>query len=58
MELKSARLKLAGFATLAQPAVVDLTAGRVHTFRGTRLWGYALNSLIKQKYARYLPEPF
>lgn len=51
------RLNLGGFATLAQPAVVDLTAGRVHTFRGTRIWGYALNSLIKQKYTRYLPEP-
>ena len=35
------RLKLGGFATLAQPVVVDLTAGRVHTFRGTRIWGYA-----------------
>jgi hypothetical protein len=52
------RLKLGGFATLAQPAIVDLAAGRVHTFRGTRIWGYALNSLIRQKYTRYLPEPF
>jgi hypothetical protein len=51
------RLNLGGFATLAQPAVVDLAAGRVHTFRGTRFWGYALNSLIRKKYARYLPEP-
>jgi len=51
------RLKLAGFATMAQPAVVDLSAGRVWTFRGTRLWGYAFNSLIKQKYTRYLPDP-
>ncbi|SCL21313.1 hypothetical protein GA0074692_1144 [Micromonospora pallida] len=54
---KAYRLNLAGFAALAQPAVVDVTAGRVWTFRGTRLWGYAYNSLIKKKYATYLPEP-
>ncbi|GID93401.1 hypothetical protein ACFQFC_16460 [Amorphoplanes digitatis] len=51
------RLNLGGFATMAQPAVVDLAAGQVWTFRGTRIWGYAFNSLIKQKYTRYLPEP-
>ncbi|MFG2054534.1 hypothetical protein ACGFI9_10905 [Micromonospora sp. NPDC048930] len=51
------RLKMGGFAAFAQPAVVDLTAGKVWTFRGTRLWGYAFNSLIRQKCAMYLPAP-
>ncbi|ROO60934.1 hypothetical protein EDC02_2853 [Micromonospora sp. Llam0] len=54
---KAYRLNLNGFAVMAQPAVVDVTAGRVWTFRGTRLWGYAFNSLIKQSYEAYLPEP-
>jgi len=54
---KAYRLNLAGFAAMAQPAVVDVPAGKVWTFRGTRLWGYAYNSLIKQKYNNYLPEP-
>lgn len=54
---RSYRLNLGGFAVLAQSAVADLTAGKVWTFRGTRIWGYAFNALIKQKYARYLPEP-
>jgi len=54
---KAYRLNLGGFAVLAQPAVVDVTAGRVWTFRGTRLWGYAFNALIKQKYRSYLPDP-
>ena len=40
---------------LAQPAVVDVTADRVWTFRGVRLWGYAFNALIKKTYQRYLP---
>ncbi|NYT93922.1 hypothetical protein [Salinispora sp. H7-4] len=51
------RLNLAGFGVMAQPAVVDVRAGRVWTFRGTRIWGYAYNSLIKKKYQTYLPEP-
>jgi len=51
------RLNIAGFAVLAQPAVVDVRARKVWTFRGTRLWGYAYNSLIEQKYVNYLPEP-
>jgi hypothetical protein len=51
---KSYRLNMGGFAMLAQPAVVDVTAHEVHTFRGTRLWGYAFNSLIRQKYETYL----
>jgi hypothetical protein len=42
---------------LAQPSVVDLTAGKSHIFHGTRIWGYALNALIKQKMALYLPGP-
>lgn len=51
------RLNLGGFAVLAQPAVVDLAAGRSHIFRGTRIWGYAFNALIKKKLALYLPDP-
>jgi hypothetical protein len=52
---KSYSLGSGGFAVMAQPAVVDVTADRVWTFRGTRLWGYAFNSLIKKTYQRYLP---
>lgn len=52
---KAYRLSAGGFAVLAQPAVVDVTADRVWTFRGVRLWGYAFNSLIKKTYQRYLP---
>ncbi|MEV0902626.1 hypothetical protein [Actinoplanes sp. NPDC049802] len=51
------RLNLGGFAALAQPAVVDLAAGRSYIFRGTRIWGYAFNALIKKKLACYLPDP-
>lgn len=51
------RLNLSGFAVMAQPAVVDLAAGRSHIFRGVRIWGYAFNSLIKKKLVRYLPAP-
>jgi hypothetical protein len=51
------QLNLGGFAAMAQPALVDLSAGRSHIFRGTRLWGYAFNSLIKKKLALYLPDP-
>jgi hypothetical protein len=51
------RLNMAGFAALAQPAIVELAAGKIWTFRGTRIWGYAFNSLIRQKYSRYLPDP-
>lgn len=54
---KAYRLNLAGFATLVQPAVVEVPDGKVWTFRGTRLMGYAYNSLIKQKYNNYLPDP-
>lgn len=31
------RLGLGGFAAMVQPAVVDLTEDRVHTFRGRRV---------------------
>jgi hypothetical protein len=51
------RLNLGGFAVMAQPAVVDLAAGRSHIFRGVRIWGYAFNALIKKKLALYLPDP-
>jgi hypothetical protein len=53
---KPYRLNIAGFAALAHPVVVDTAAGSVHTFRGTRLWGFAYNGLIKKKLAAYLPE--
>ncbi|GIF49377.1 hypothetical protein Afe04nite_39160 [Asanoa ferruginea] len=51
------RLNLGGFAVMAQPAIVDLAAGRSHIFRGTRLWGYAFNALIKRTLSSYLPDP-
>jgi hypothetical protein len=51
------RLNLGGFAVMAQPAVVDLAAGKSHIFRGIRIWGYAFNALIKKKLALYLPDP-
>ena len=54
---KPYRLNLGGFAAMAQPVVVDVTSGEVHTFRGTRLWGFAYNGLIRKRIARYLPEP-
>ncbi|WP_033666350.1 hypothetical protein [Salinispora mooreana] len=54
---KAYRLKRAGFAVMTQPAIVDVKAGKVWTFRGTRVWGFAYNSLIRNKYEAYLPEP-
>ncbi|WP_146603878.1 hypothetical protein [Micromonospora deserti] len=41
----------------AATLTAHLSAGKVRTFRGTRLGGYAYDSLIKQKDAMYLPEP-
>jgi hypothetical protein len=52
---KSYSLNMGGFAVMAQPAVVDATTDQAWTFRGTRLWGYAFNALIKKTYQRYLP---
>ncbi|ABP53724.1 hypothetical protein Strop_1254 [Salinispora tropica CNB-440] len=54
---KAYRLNMAGFAVMTQPAIVDVRAGKVWTFRGIRIWGLAYNSLIKKKYEAYLPEP-
>jgi hypothetical protein len=51
------RLGLGGFAAMVQPAVVDLTTGRVHTFRGRRVWGAAFARYLRDKSARYLPDP-
>jgi len=51
------RLGSGGFAAMVQPAVVDLTEGRVHTFRGRRLWGAALAGYLRQKSILYLPDP-
>jgi len=51
------RLGVGGFAAIVQPAVVDLTEGRVHTFRGRRVWGAALAGYLRDKSARYLPDP-
>jgi hypothetical protein len=42
---------------MVQPAVVDLTEGRVHTFRGRRLWGAAFAGDLRDKSTRYLPDP-
>jgi hypothetical protein len=54
---KPFRLGLGGFAAMVQPAVVDLTEGRVHTFRGRRVWGAALAGYLRDKSACYLPDP-
>lgn len=54
---KAYRLKRSGFAVMTQPTIVDVKAGRVWTFRGTRVWGFVYNSLIQKKYEAYLPEP-
>jgi hypothetical protein len=51
------RLGVGGFAAMVQPAAVDLTEGRVHTFRGRRLWGAALAGYLRDKSAHYLPDP-
>ena len=51
------RLGSGGFAAMVQPAVVDLTEGRVHTFRGRRVWGAALAGYLRQKSILYLPDP-
>jgi hypothetical protein len=51
------RLGAGGFAAMVQPAVVDLTEGRVHTFRGRRLWGAAFAGYLRDKSIRYLPDP-
>ncbi|WP_203909346.1 hypothetical protein [Rhizocola hellebori] len=54
---KAFRLNMGGFAAMAHPAIVDVAQGAVHTFRGTRWWGYAYNGLIRKKLALYLPDP-
>jgi len=51
------QLGAGGFAAMVQPAVVDLTEGRVHTFRGRRVWGAALAGYLRQKSFLYLPDP-
>jgi hypothetical protein len=51
------QLGAGGFAAMVQPAVVDLTEGRVHTFRGRRVWGAALAGYLRQKSVLYLPDP-
>jgi hypothetical protein len=51
------QLGMGGFAAMVQPAVVDLTEGRVHTFRGRRLWGAAFAGHLRKKSVLYLPDP-
>jgi hypothetical protein len=51
------QLGLGGFAAMVQPAVVDLTEGRVHTFRGRRLWGAAFTGYMRKKSILYIPDP-
>jgi hypothetical protein len=51
------RLGVGGFAAMVQPAVVDLTEGRVHTFQGRRLWGGAFAGYLRKKRALYFPDP-
>lgn len=52
------QLNHGGFEVLAQPALVDMTARTSHRFRDVGIFGYAYSSLIKQKLALYLPDPF
>jgi hypothetical protein len=54
---KPFQLGMGGFAAIVQPAVVDLTEGRVHTFRGRRLWGAAFAGYLRKKSLLYLPDP-
>src|SRR6266545_3388331 len=51
------RLGVGGVAAMVQPAVVDLAEGRVHTYRGRRLWGAALAGYLRNKSLLYLPDP-
>ncbi len=51
------RLGVGGFAAMVQPAVIDLAEGRVHTFRGRRLWGAAFAGYLRKKSTLYLPDP-
>jgi hypothetical protein len=51
------RLGVGGFAAMVQPAVVELTEGRVHSFQGRRLWGAAFAGYLRNKCALYLPDP-
>jgi hypothetical protein len=55
MMAQAYRLNMGGFAAMAHPAVVDVSTGAVHTFRGTRIWGFAYNGLIRKKLAAYVP---
>jgi hypothetical protein len=50
-------VRVSDYAREVQPAVVDLTEGRVHTFRGRRVWGAALAGYLRQKSVLYLPDP-
>jgi hypothetical protein len=45
------------FAVRTQSAIVDLSAGTVHTFRGRQLWGFALNGHLRRKLNLYAPGP-
>ncbi|WP_430782180.1 hypothetical protein [Actinoplanes sp. G11-F43] len=57
LTLSPLQLNHGGFEVLAQPALVDLSAGVSHRFREVGIFGYAYSSLIKQKLALYLPDP-
>ncbi|MBX7268201.1 hypothetical protein KIF24_20665 [Micromonospora sp. Llam7] len=50
------RLGIAGFAALAQPAVIDAKTGQVYTYRGRRVMGYIFSKLISDKVQLYLAE--
>jgi hypothetical protein len=54
---KPFRLNMGGFAAMAHPLVIDVSQGVVHTFRGTRWWGFVYNGLIRRKVAAYFPAP-
>ena len=45
------------FAVRVQPVVVDLETSTVHTFRGSMVWGFALNGYLRRKLATQVPNP-
>lgn len=46
-----------GFAAMVRPAVVDLSTGGVHTFRGSQALGRVYQSYLRDKAELYLPLP-
>ncbi len=45
------------FAATTRPVVVDLTSGGLHTFTGTQMWGWAMQSTFRRKIFEAFPTP-